>query len=133
MLLSTGATPADYLLAICKSLGLLMLTDAGAKKITILRRKSFYLDETIDLTERVDLLQKPEITPLSFDAKWYEFKHDSVGGRFEKQYLDTEGVQYGIQRVDTGYDFDAETKDLLPGSALKSCAAVAEVAALYAA
>lgn len=126
MLLSTGATPAEYLLALCKSLGLLMLTDAGAKKVTILRRTSFYLDETIDLTERVDTGKGVEITPLSFDAKWYDFRHEPVGGRFEKQYQDTEGVQYGIQRVDTGYDFDAETKDLLNGSALKSCAAVAD-------
>lgn len=124
MLLSTGGTPADYLLALCKSLGLLLLTDAAERKVTILRRESFYIDETIDLTERVDRSRGIEVSPISFDAKWYDWRHESVGGRFEKQYADTEGVQYGIQRVDTGYDFDAETKDLLNGSALKSCAAV---------
>lgn len=125
LLLSTSKTPAEYLLAFCKVFGLLMLTDTAAKKVTILRRKSFYVDETIDLTDRVDTSKvKPEITPLSFDAKWYDFKLESVGGRFEKEYQTTEGVQYGIQRVDTGYDFDAETKDLLNGVALKSCAAV---------
>lgn len=124
MLLSTGATPADYLLALCKTFGLMLLTDTAARKVTVLRRKSFYLDETIDLTERVDTSKGVEITPLSFDSKWYDFRLEGAGGRFEKQYEATEGVQYGIQRVDTGYDFDAETKDLLNGVVLKSCAAV---------
>ena len=124
LLLSTSKTPAEYLLAFCKVFGLLMLTDTAAKKVTILRRKSFYQDETIDLTDRVDTSKGIEITPLAFDAKWYDFRLESVGGRFEKEYENTEGVQYGIQRVDTGYDFDAETKDLLNGVALKSCAAV---------
>lgn len=124
MLLSTAYTPADYLIAICKTFGFLMLTDPGAKKVTILRRKSFFLDETIDLTKRVDQSKEPEIIPLSFDAKWYDFKAQAVGGRFEKEYEATEGAPYAIQRVDTGYDFDASVKDLLSGLALKSCAAV---------
>ena len=123
MLLSTEATPADYLLAVCKTFGFMLLTDSAAKKVTILRRKSFYVDETIDLTDRVDKSKGIEITPLSFDAKWYDFKHTAVGGAFEKEYEASEGVQYGIQRVDTGYDFDAEAKDLLNGVVLKSCAA----------
>lgn len=124
MLLSTGATPAEYLLALCKVFGLLLLTDSASRTVTVLRRKAFFLDETIDLTERVDTGKGLEITPLSFDSKWYDFRLADVGGRFEKQYEASEGVQYGIQRVDTGYDFDANTKDLLQGVVLKSCAAV---------
>ena len=124
MLLSTGATPADYLLALCKTFGLFILADSAARSVKILTRDTFYnTGVTTNLDGRVDKTSI-EVCPLAFDAKWYEFKNESVGGRFEKQYKDTEGVQYGIQRVDTGYDFDAETKDLLSGSSLKSCAAV---------
>ena len=123
ILLSTSKTPAEYLLALCKSFGLYILADGASRSVQILKRSSFYRNVTTDLTERVEK-SSVQIQPLSFDSKWYDFKHDSVGGRWEKEYLKTEGVQYGIQRVDTGYDFDANTKDLLSGSALKSCAAV---------
>lgn len=123
MLLSTSGTPAEYLLALCKSFGLYILADSATKQVTILKRKSFFVNETEDLTDRIDA-DSVVINPVAFDAKWYEFKMESVGGRFETEYLNTEGVQYGIQRVDTGYDFDAEVKDLLAGLVLKSCAAV---------
>lgn len=123
MLLSTSKTPADYLVAFCKAFGLVLLADQQKRSVRILRRETFYQATTVDITDRVD---KPsvDIQPLTFDAKWYELRHESVGGRFEQEYLRTSGVQYGIQRIDTGYDFDAQTKDLLSGSVLKSCAAV---------
>lgn len=125
MLLSTSATPADYLLSLCKMLGLYIIADGAGKSVRILTRSSFYSGVVLDITNRVDA-PSVEIQPLAFDAKWYEWKHPSVGGRFEKQYQDTEGVQYGIQRVDTGYDFDAQAKDVLAGSVLKSAAPVQE-------
>lgn len=123
MLLSTSKTPADYLVAFCKAFGLVLLADRQKRSVRILRRETFYQATTVDITDRVD---KPsvDIQPMTFDAKWYELRHESVGGRFEQEYLRTSGVQYGIQRIDTGYDFDAQTKDLLSGSVLKSCAAV---------
>ena len=123
MLLSTSKTPAEYLLALCKVFGLYIVADSATRSVQILTRNTFYNGGQTDMTGRVD---KPsiEIQPLAFDSKWYDFKLDSVGGRFEKEYQETEGVQYGIKRVDTGYDFDADAKDLLNGSALKSCAAV---------
>ena len=125
MLLSTEATPADYLLALCKMCGLYIVADPAARSIKILTRGTFYDGTTLDLTGRVER-DSVSIQPLAFDSKWYEWKHDPVGGRFEKEYQKTSGVQYGIQRVDTGYDFDAEVKDVLNGSVLKSCAAVCD-------
>lgn len=123
MLLSTSATPAEYLVSLCKMLGLYIVADGAAKTVRILTRADFFQAGAVDITKRVDA-PSVEIRPLAFDAKWYEWKHPSVGGRFEKQYQDTDGVQYGIQRVDTGYDFDAQEKDVLAGSAIKSCASV---------
>ena len=122
-LLSTSKTPAEYLIALCKAFGLYILADGATKTVQILRRESFFQNTVTDLTGRVDA-PSVEITPLAFDAKWYELRQESVGGRFENEYERTSGVQYGIQRIDTGYDFDASIKDLLSGSAIKSCAAV---------
>lgn len=123
MLLSTSNSPADYLVSFCKMLGLYIVADEASRSVRILRRESFFQDDRVDLSGRIDRTRM-EITPLAFDAKWYELALESVDGAFEKEYQDTEGVQYGIQRVDTGYDFDAESVNLLEGSALKSAASV---------
>ena len=124
MLLSTDGTPADYLVDLCKTFGLTIQVDAARKAVTIARRCAYFVAETIDLSPHIDRSHDIEIVPLAFDAKWYDFKHESVGGAFADEYAATEGVQYGIQRVDTGYDFDAEEKDLLSGGVLRDCAAV---------
>lgn len=122
-LLTTDKTPADYLLAICKTFGLYILADGATRSARILRRNSVYQNETIDLTGKVDLSKEPEITPLAFDAKWYEFKPEMIEGAFATEYKEVEGVQYGIQRIDTGYDFDANIKNLCD-KGFTGCAAV---------
>jgi hypothetical protein len=126
MLLTTDGTPADYLLAICKTFGWYVLADDTTKTARILRRDTFYDTglPTIDATTRLDTSNGFALRPLAFDAKWYEFRHPVAEGAFAKEYKATEGVDYGIQRVDTGYDFDASSKEVLSGTVLRSCAAV---------
>lgn len=124
MLLSTSKTPAEYLVSFCKAFGCYIVTDAVRRRVEILRRETFFQAETIDLTDRVNRLHELQMEPLAFSRKWYELKHEGVGGRFADEYLQVEGVQYGVQRIDTGYDFDAQTYDILSGSALRSAAAV---------
>ena len=123
MLLSTSKTPAEYLVSFCKAFGCYILADSATKTVKVLPREAFFQNEVTDLTGRVDATSI-DIDPIAFDAKWYELRQESVGGRFEEEYRRTSGVQYGIKRIDTGYSFDANTKDLLSGSAFKSCASV---------
>lgn len=124
MLLSTSGTPADYLLSFCKQFGFCLLYDSAAKSVSIVSRNTLYQDEVIDISERIDRGREMSVKPLSFDAKWYEFMTESVGGAFEEEYRSLHGISYGIQRVNTGYDFNAETKDLLPSSVMKSAASI---------
>lgn len=124
MLLSTSKTPAEYLVSLCKMFGFYIFTDPTEKRVEIMRRETFFQRETVDLTERVNRLHDIQLDPLAFSSKWYEFKGESVGGRFEEEYRQVQGVQYGVQRVDTGYDFDAQTYDILAGSAFRQAAAV---------
>lgn len=124
MLLSTEGTPADYLLAICKSFGLYILTDGATKTARIVRRSTLYQNETIDLTERVDTSQEVELQPLAIESKYYVWKHEDIGAAFGKEYKETSGRDYGAQRVNTGYDFDASKKNVLDGVVLKGTAAV---------
>ena len=124
MLLSTSATPADYLLSLCKMFGLYFVTNEAERKITILKRNSLYQDETIDLTDRVDLSKGINITPLVFNAKWYDFILEDVGGAFSDEYLNIEGISYGIQRVDTGFDFNADSVNLMDSVVFKNAVTI---------
>ena len=124
MLLSTSATPAEYLLSLCKMLGFYFVVDTATNNVTILKRDSLYQNETIDLTERVDLSKEISIQPLLFDSKWYRFSLEGIGGAFFDEYRDIEGIDYGIQLVDTGFDFNAEVKDLLDGNVFKNACAI---------
>ena len=120
MLLTTEHSPADYLISFCRVFGLHMLYDNTTKTISIVGRNSLYDDETIDLTERVDKAKGIELNPFLFDSKWYDFKLESVGGRFADEYKATQGFDYGIQRVNTGYEFNAESKNIMDGVVFKN-------------
>lgn len=124
MLLSTSGTPADYLLSLCKMCGFYFVTDNAEKKVTILRRNTLFQDETIDLTDRVDLSKDITIQPLVFDSKWYKFSQEGIGGAFYDEYRSIEGIDYGIQLIDTGFDFNADVKDLLDTSVFKNACTI---------
>lgn len=124
MLLSTSKTPAEYMLSFCKIFGLYFTYDNATKKVTILRRNDLYQDETIDLTRRVDLSKGISIKPLVFDAKWYDFILEGVGGAFYEEYLNVEGIPYGVQRVNTGYDFNADSVNLMESVVFKNTATI---------
>lgn len=124
MLLSTSATPADYLLSFCKMFGLYFVIDNENRHVTILTRNTLYQDETIDLTKRVDLSKGINIKPLVFDSKWYDFMFEGVGGAFYNEYLNIEGVPYGMQRVNTGFDFNAEAVNLMDSSVFKNAVTI---------
>lgn len=119
MLLSSSHSPAEYMLSFCKVFGLYFSYDSATRNVTILRRDDLYEDDTIDLTRRVDLSKGVSIQPLVFDAKWYDFALEGVGGAFYDEYQNVVGLQYGIHRVNTGYDFNAESVDLMESVVFK--------------
>lgn len=120
MLLSTSRTPADYLLSICKTFGFYLLCDEAEKKVTILGRNSLYQNAGMDLQGRVDIGKGIDITPLAFNAKWYDFDPEVVEGAFAKEYRDVYGIPYGIQRVNTGFPYNADANNLLDGTILRA-------------
>lgn len=124
MLLSTSHTPAEYLLSFCKLFGLSILYDSATRKITITSRNDLYKDETVDLTHRVDLTDGVTVTPFVFTSKWYDFKLNGVGGAFLDEYKSTHGRDYGIQRVNTGYDFNSESTDVMSSVVFKNAATI---------
>lgn len=130
-ILAGSNTPADYLIALAKIYGLSFQVDAVEKKVTVLQRGDFFQDETIDLTDRVDTSRTMDIYPLVVSSKWYDFVFQGDASAFWQKYIADYGRIYGLQRVNSGYDFDAGINDLLDGIALKGAATILDSSPLW--
>lgn len=120
VLLNTEYTPADYLLSYCKLFGLYLWKKPNEKIIHIDTRNTFYqTGVTEDLEYLIDRGQDITITPLTFDSKWYDMKLEGAEGHFYEKYQNTYGRNYGIQKIDTGYNFNADAKDLFEGNVFR--------------
>ena len=116
-LLTTEYTPADYLLSYCKLFNLYFDKDVFEKKVYIKCQKNYY-NGTIDL--EYDIHNVFEIQPLSFSHKWYSFNYAAGKSDLIDAYKAKYGTDYGQMRVNTGYEFDSETEDLLKGNVFKN-------------
>jgi hypothetical protein len=123
-LLGSTKTPAQYLLSYTKMLGLYFAFDNATNTVTLLKRAEFYNGPTIDLTKRIDR-KTISIKPVAVDSKWYQFK-DETSGEFADEYEKTYGRTYGAQKVNTGYAFNDNVKDLISGSVLRGAVSALE-------
>lgn len=111
-LLATENTPADYLIGYCKLFNLYFEKDPFEKKIYIRTQRHFYDGEAVNIEEKIDR-KNIDIKPISFETKWYEFNYKDTESENALKYLDNYGTQFGKQKVNTGYDFNAEAKQLM--------------------
>lgn len=127
-LLSSKHTPADYLLSLGVQFGWVFHYDEVSKKFTILTRNDYFNTGlgVIDLTDRVDTSREIVISPAYAGARIYEFSPEMAMGHFAEEYASIYGVNYGIQRVDTGYQFDGSPENLLAKSAFRAAATILE-------
>ena len=130
-LLSSDKTPADYLLSFCKMFGLVFKNDKGQKKISILSKNKFYHDKVIDLTDRVNVGHGIVISPFLFDSKWYDFGVKYKKGEYASYYSNLFDRTFGVQRVNTGYDFNAESKDVMDSVVFTGAVEVLEGSKYY--
>lgn len=121
-LLDTKYTPADYLLSYCKMFGLYLIKHPESNTIDILTRKNFYKRHSVtNIEDIIDYKREWEITPITFNSKYYDFTPSVVEGEFAKDYSATTNVTFGMQRVDTGYDFNSDANVVTDKLAFKSC------------
>lgn len=133
-LLATEHTPAEYLLAFAKVFGLQFMVDREAKTVTIMTRDTFfsaYADDIIDLTDRVDRSKDITVSPFLFDTKWLELAFEADEIQFAEEYLNAYGRKYGAARINTGFEFNSETKELLDGIAATGGVEVMERSKMY--
>lgn len=129
-LLNSTLTPADYLISFAKIFGLVfVMTDK--KELSIMTRREFFSlqNEVIDLTDRINV-DDISITPILADSHFYQLGGGAVGAwseDYKRDYL----RDYGIQIVNTGNEFNSDTKELTKDLAYKDAIDVAERSLLY--
>ena len=124
-LLDGTDTPAAYLIGWAKLFGCVFVTDKATKTVTMLSRNEFYLSGLTDIGDRIDRGQEFSVAPYGIESRYYVLGLDTYGEEaagYEERY----GRAYGSQTVDTGYEFDAESKELYSGSPFSGAAMALE-------
>ena len=122
--LSTKNTPAEYLTGYAKMFGLYFWRDPSEISsdpekypkgvIHLMDRSTFYDEENIvDLSKYIDRSQEIKITPQMPTKKWLRFELEQAESEAAEEYVKTYGEVYGSKRVDTNFNFNTETEDLI--------------------
>ena len=121
-LLNSENTPCDYFLSYLKMFNLHIWKDMYDNIIYVKQRKNFFTGDVKDIDESIDRSGDIVIKPLTFENKWLNFKAEyEQDEKLHKDYLDNYGIDYGIQKVDTNYNFDSSSKDILENYVFKGC------------
>ncbi len=125
-------SPMEFLLSYTKTFGLHYLYNTAQKRVQILTRNTLYGNrKTVDLQQRIDRSKEIKTTPIPMTAKWLEFAPASVEGEFADYYRTKYGREYGMQRINTGYEFDANTSQVLDGAKFNGAPEVLERSTYY--
>lgn len=125
-LLGGTVSPLSFMVGYCRHFGLAITADHAARRLSIMTRGTYYADTlpVVDLAPRVDLGQQIDIDPLTYDARWFLLGEGEAVGAAVAAYNDKYRTPFGTQRIDTGYAFGDEERDLLEGQPFMAAADV---------
>lgn len=113
MLLSTSYSPCDWLLSYCKKFGLYLKKDVVEDKIYIMTRNNYYKrDEVIDIDKDIDYSKSFDINPVYCQNGYLSLTDECVESKSYADYAQKTGKVYGQKVVNTGYEFNADVKEL---------------------
>ena len=125
-------SPMEFLLSYTKTFGLHYLYDPAQKRVEILTRNTLYgFRQTVDLQHRIDRSREIATTPIPMTSKWLEFAPANIESEYASYYKTRYGRQYGVQKVNTGFDFDANTTQALDGAKFNGAPEVLERSKYY--
>ncbi|WP_418981692.1 hypothetical protein [Alistipes sp.] len=119
-------SPMQFLLSYSKTFGLAYTYDKATRTVSLSTRNTLYDGEVIDLEARIDRSQQIKTTPVVATTKWLSFSVGESAGEFAEYYGEKYGREYGAQRVNTGYEFNADTKEVLDSAEFGGAAEVLE-------
>lgn len=129
-LLKTEKTPADYLLGYCKMFDLHFSKVNGEKIIKIQSRNNFYNGNIIDWTDKIDWSKDFKIKPICFDKKFYQMGLEGESYYLTK-YKNEYSVDYGQKRINTNYNFNADTTKLYDDNVYQNAVSAVDTSPYY--
>lgn len=130
-LLTTEDSAADYLISYAKLFGLYFEIDKINNEINIKSRNSFFKRNVIDITGKIDYSKEVTIEPLLFDKKWYLMKLETPETYYASKYKNRYNIEYGQQRIDTGYEFNSDVNELLSDNVFQQVLTVRDSSKYY--
>lgn len=123
----------SWLLSYTKLFGMYFVKDKYEKKISILTRKNYYYStNVIDIDNQINHIDDINITPLTFDKKWYKMGFPTQEtSNFLDKYKSKYNTDLGSQRINTGYNFDEETKDIYEDSLFANAVECSEMSKYF--
>ena len=121
-MVDSDITQGDFLINFSKLFGLVYDTDSIAydNSIRLKTRNSYHKDyKIIDWTDKIDYSKSFKQTPLTFNTKYLSLAYNPMESYYEKKYLKTYDDAYGIQKIDTGFDFNDNTTQLINNQLFK--------------
>lgn len=112
-LLGGSASPAEILLSLVKTFGLVLAYDGLNKRVRLLNRGDFYTGDEVDINERIDRERAYMVEPNGITEKWLDFSLQPAQGGFAEYYRNKYGFEYGSKSVDTGIQFNVGTLKVL--------------------
>lgn len=120
-LLNSEHTPCDYFLSYLKMFNLHIWKDMYEDIIYVRKRGNFFINDKYDIEDVVDRGDDINITPLTFENKWLTLEYETEESKLSEDYKDEFGIDYGIQKVNTNFNFDNSSKNILEKNVFKSC------------
>lgn len=111
LLLTTNKTPCEYLLSYCKLFGLYFDLDRANNKIKICSRNSFYENKLNDYTQ--DESKDSTVSIPIFSSDNYIMRLETPETKFSNKYNKRYDIDYGQQRIKTGFEFSSDITELL--------------------
>lgn len=130
LLLKTEKTPADYLLSYTKLFNLFYTIDETTKTIKIQTIDNYFKSNIVDWDNKIDYSKDIVIKPLMFDKKFYCMKQDGENF-FLNKYKNEYSIEYGQKRINTNYNFNADTQQLFDGNVFQNAVSVTDTSAYY--
>lgn len=116
ILLGGTESPYKYLTDFTKLLNLKYIFDKPTKTIKIVPKNKYYIDETVDLTDKIDYGKEVQVKPLLTNTKYISLNLETPQTYAVKLYNSKNNIDYSAFKFDTKYDFNNDINNIFEDS-----------------
>lgn len=123
-MVDSDTTQGDFLVNYTKLFGLVYDSDTvNTDNIIRVKTRDYYHQDykILDWTDKIDYSQTFKHDPLSFNTKYLSLNYNPSESYYAKKYANTFDTSYGVQLIDTGYEFNSDTSTLIENQLFNQC------------